>query len=84
MLAQVEEDARIRRLLLVVAEQDEWTVVRLKGKLDAFVEDAIRYAFDEADRPDLYATSARQPGWERPEAVPEPPLSAVAPGVMAP
>ncbi len=44
----------IRGMLVVVAEDDEWVVVRLYGDLDRILEDTMRFAFDQADRPDLY------------------------------
>lgn len=57
-----EQDESIRGLLVVVAEPDEWVVVRLKGKLDRIMEDAIEMAFDETDRPDLYARTREERG----------------------
>ena len=41
-------------MLIVVAEEDEWVVVRMRGDLDRILEDAMRFAFDQAERPDLY------------------------------
>ena len=38
----------------VVAEDEEWVVVRLYGDLDRILEDTMRFAFDQAERPDLY------------------------------
>lgn len=52
MLRQ-EEDA-IRGMLVVVMEQDEWVLVRIKGKLQHVVEEAMRMAFDRAEHPELY------------------------------
>ena len=52
MLRQ-EEDA-IRGMLVVVADADEWVLVRIKGKLQNVVEEAMRMAFDKAEHPDLY------------------------------
>lgn len=46
-------DPTIRGLLIVVVEEDELTVVRLRGRLDAILEQAVRQAFDEVDRSDL-------------------------------
>jgi hypothetical protein len=50
----LEEDERIRGMLVVVAEPDEWVLVRIKGKLDHVFEQAMEMAFDRADRPELY------------------------------
>jgi hypothetical protein len=55
-----EKDGRIHRLLVVVAEDDEWVLVRLKGKLEHIIEDAMRMAFDQADRPELYEVAREQ------------------------
>jgi hypothetical protein len=45
-------------------EPDEWVLVRIRGKLDRIIEDAIEMAFDEVDRPDLYAKTRRERGLE--------------------
>jgi len=52
MLRQEEDD--IHGMLVVVMEQDEWVLVRIKGKLQHVVEEAMRMAFDKAEHPDLY------------------------------
>ena len=57
-----EKDEKIRGLLVVVAEHDEWVLVRVRGKLDPIVEDVMRMAFDQADRPDSYAATRRERG----------------------
>lgn len=57
-----EDDAHIRRMLVVVAENDEWVIVKLWGKLDRILEDAMRMAFEEVDRPDLYDATRRERG----------------------
>jgi len=62
-----ERNGRMRGMVVVVAERDEWVLVRLKGNLDRVIEDAMRMAFDEADRPDLYARSREERGLEPPE-----------------
>lgn len=59
-----EESGKIRGLLVIVAESDEWVLVRMKGKLDRMLEEAIRTAFDEVDRPDLYARTRAERGLE--------------------
>ena len=40
--------------LIVVAEDEEWVVVRMYGDLDRILEETMRFAFDQAERPDLY------------------------------
>ena len=48
-----ERDGQLRKMLVVVAEDDEWVLVRISGKLDRLVEDVMRYAMKEAGREDL-------------------------------
>jgi len=57
-----EKDEQIRALLVVVAEPDEWVLVRVHGRLDNLVEQLMQLAFDEAERPDLYAKTRRARG----------------------
>ncbi len=47
------EDGAVRRLLVLVVDEEELTVVRLRGRLDEWLEDAVRTAFSEIDRTDL-------------------------------
>jgi hypothetical protein len=54
MVRPGETPGEIREMLVVVAEHEEWVVVRLYGDLDRILEDTMRFAFDQADRPDLY------------------------------
>lgn len=55
MVRQGDNDpSEIRGMLVVVAERDEWVVVRMRGDLDRVLEDTLRFAFDQVDRPDLY------------------------------
>jgi len=49
-----EKDEKIRGMLVVVMDRDEWVLVRVRGRLDHMVERAMEMAFDEADRPELY------------------------------
>jgi hypothetical protein len=44
----------IRRLLIVVADEQEWILVRVRGRIEGMLEQAMQAAFDGADRPDLY------------------------------
>lgn len=53
VLSEAKRDGSIKRLLIVVDEEDELMIVRLTGRLDDFMEQAMAYAFDQADRPDL-------------------------------
>lgn len=48
-----ERDGELRGMLVVVAEEDEWVIVRMRGRLDRIVESAMEFAFDQADRPEL-------------------------------
>lgn len=57
-----ENGIHIRKMLLVVADDDEWVIVKLGGKLDLIIEDALRLALDEADRPELYEDTRRERG----------------------
>jgi len=67
-----EREGRMRGLVVVVAEEDQWVLVRLRGNLDRVIEDAMRMAFDEADRPDLYARSREERGLPPSPAEPTP------------
>jgi len=49
-----EEEDEIRGMLIVVAEEDEWVLVRIRGKLQHTLESVMELAFDRAERPDLY------------------------------
>jgi len=40
-------------MLVVVASDDEWVVVRMRGQLERIMKDAIRLALDQADKPEL-------------------------------
>lgn len=46
-------DGSIRRMLVVVDDSDELVIVRMRGKLDHVLEDAMRMAFEHGDRPEL-------------------------------
>jgi len=48
------EEEQIRRMLVIVAEEDEWVLVRIRGKLNHIFEQAMEMAFEEADKPELY------------------------------
>ena len=45
--------------------------MRVKGNLNRVIEEGMRYAFDEIDRPDLYAATRRERGIDPPEDEPE-------------
>ncbi len=64
MLARVDDDEIVRNMLLVVAEEDEWVLVRLRGKLNRALEKAVELAFREADRPELLAQAEWEEGWD--------------------
>jgi len=74
----VDEDGeRIKRMLIVVADQDEWVIVRIKGNLNRILEDAMRMAFENADRPDLYARSREERGLEPEQPLIDPEVESV-------
>jgi hypothetical protein len=54
VLVQLDEDEEIRQMVVVVAEDDEWVLVRIKGKLTKSFEKAMQMAFANTDRPDKY------------------------------
>jgi len=54
MVRAGDEPEVIRGMLVVVAEEEEWVVVRMYGDLDRILEDSLRFAFDQAERPELY------------------------------
>lgn len=59
-----ENHGKLRQLLVVVASEDEWVLVRLRGRLDQLIEQAIRFGFDSAERPELYERSREERGLE--------------------
>jgi hypothetical protein len=72
LLVKHDDRERIRQLVVVVTEADEWVIVRIKGNLNQTVESAMRMAFDEADRPERYEsvmTAYREAEAERNGAV---------------
>lgn len=54
MVKQGKHPEDINGMLVVVAEDEEWVVVRMKGDLYRIMEDSLRFAFDQTDRSDLY------------------------------
>ena len=54
----------MRGLLVVVAESDEWVIVKVKGNLDPILEQALAQAFDEVERPELYEKTREERGLE--------------------
>lgn len=80
-----EKKEMIKGLLVVVAESDEWVIVRVKGDLNEIFEQALAEAFDEIERPDLYEkTLDERRGEEQVETVegddPLPRIDGVAAG----
>ena len=59
-----EKRGGIRGLLVVVAESDEWVIVKVKGNLDQVIEQALAQAFDEMERPELYDKTREERGLE--------------------
>jgi hypothetical protein len=78
VLTHQDDADRIRGLLVVVTDQDEWVIVRIKGKLDQVLEEAMRVAFSEVDRPDLYAATRRERGLDVEEVDIEDPADEVS------
>ena len=67
-----QDESRIRGMLVIVAEEDEWVLVRLRGRLDHLLEDAMRLGFDQGEREHLaepaiaeYRASHRESTGER-------------------
>jgi len=59
-----EKQGEVRDMLVVVSDEDELVVVRMKGRLDRILEEAMAEAFDQAERPDLYEKSREERGLE--------------------
>jgi hypothetical protein len=59
-----EKRGGIRGLLVIVAESDEWVIVKIKGDLDQVIEQALAQAFDEIERPELYDKTREERGLE--------------------
>jgi hypothetical protein len=57
-----EKGEKIKGLLVVVTESDEWVIVRVKGNLNDIIEQALAEAFDEIERPDLYEKTREERG----------------------
>jgi hypothetical protein len=55
-----QDKKTIRGMLVLVMERDEWVLVRIKGKLQHVVEQAMHMAFEEAERPELYETAVAE------------------------
>jgi hypothetical protein len=54
----IDEDVKgeIHQLVVVVAEQDEWVLLRVRGQLRHTVEQALRMALEKSDHPERYAS----------------------------
>jgi hypothetical protein len=61
-----EKSEKVKGLLVVVTESDEWVIVRVKGNLNAILEEALADAFDEIERPDLYEKTRQERGLDEP------------------
>jgi hypothetical protein len=59
-----EKQGEVRHMLVVVSDEEELVVVRMKGRLDRILEEAMSEAFDQAERPDLYERSREERGLE--------------------
>lgn len=54
VLLREDEDEEIRQLVVIVAEDDEWVLVRIRGKLRHTIERALQLALEKADHPERY------------------------------
>ena len=63
-----EKGEKVKGLLVVVAESDEWVIVKVKGNLNTILEEALAEAFDEIERPDLYEKTREERGLGEPPA----------------
>jgi hypothetical protein len=57
-----EKNEKIKGLIVVVTEPEEWVIVRVKGNLNQILEQALAEAFDEIERPDLYEKTREERG----------------------
>lgn len=62
MVLVKQQDEMIRAMLIVVAEEDEWVLVRVRGKLNRILEQAMKAAFDNVERPELYVRTREERG----------------------
>jgi hypothetical protein len=62
MVLVKQQDEMIRAMLIVVAEEDEWVLVRVRGKLNRVLEQAMKTAFDNVERPELYVRTREERG----------------------
>jgi hypothetical protein len=68
-----EKNEKIKGLIVVVTEPEEWVIVRVKGNLNEILEQALAEAFDEIERPDLYEKTREERGLDpQPEAEEDP------------
>jgi hypothetical protein len=59
-----EKKGSVRNMLVVVSDDEELVIVRMKGRLDDILEEAMAEAFDQADRPELYDRTREERGLE--------------------
>jgi hypothetical protein len=53
-------EGRVREMLVVVSEADELVIIRMKGRLERMLHEALRYGLEEAGRDELYAPLAQR------------------------
>jgi hypothetical protein len=68
-----EKSEKIKGLIVVVTEPEEWVIVRVKGNLNEILEQALAGAFDEIERPDLYEKTREERGLDPQPAAEEDP-----------
>ncbi|HXV75462.1 MAG TPA: DUF4252 domain-containing protein [Candidatus Polarisedimenticolaceae bacterium] len=86
VLSRTDEQGEIRGIMIVVAEEDEWVLVRVRGRLDRIFEAALEQAFADVHRGDLYAKTRVERGMEEAGPAddrPEPAAPAVDGGTEA-
>lgn len=59
VLLRSERDS-IRAMLVVVSEEDELVIVKLRGRLDELLRDALELGLDHADRGDRFEEAAER------------------------
>jgi hypothetical protein len=74
-----EKNEKIKGLLVVVTDPEEWVIVRAKGNLNQILEEALAEAFDEIERPDLYQKTLEERSRQQTAAGEEDPTQADEP-----
>lgn len=59
-----EKKDKVRAMLVIVDDADELVIVRMIGNLERMLKEAMRFGFEQADRPDLYDSAVENAEWE--------------------